>query len=96
MPVNVDLEDKLSASCTASSFHILGEQLKIGLSESEYPDHERSVQADCLSLPPDIGHDTLSLDTFCSSLIPAALTLTYQEYNETVQALYDRSIDSCQ
>jgi molecular chaperone DnaK (HSP70) len=99
MPLHVDLEDKLSSSCpalatvplcTTSSFHTLGEQLKIGL--SDYPDHDGSVQAECLSLPADIGHDTLSLDTFCSSLVPVTLTLTSQEYDETVQSLYDRSV----
>jgi hypothetical protein len=70
MPLNVDLVDKLSASCpalatvllcTPSSFHMLGEQLKIGL--SEYLDHDGSEQAEYLSLPPDILCDTLSLDT---------------------------------
>jgi molecular chaperone DnaK (HSP70) len=99
MPLNVDLEDKLSASCpalatvplcTTSSFHTLGEQLKIGL--SAYPDHDGSVQAECLRLPQEINHDTLSLEKFCSSLVPTTLTLTSQEYDETVQSLYDRSI----
>jgi molecular chaperone DnaK (HSP70) len=98
---SVDLEDKLSASCpalatvplcTTSSFHTLSEMLKIGL--SEYPDHDGSVQAVCLSLPLSINalSDTLSLDTFCSSLTQTTLTLTSQEYDETVQSLYDRSI----
>jgi molecular chaperone DnaK (HSP70) len=97
---SVDLEDKLSASCpalatiplcTTSSFHTLSEQLKIGL--SEYPDHDGSGQAVCLSLLTTIMiDDTLSLDTFCSSLTQTTLTLTSQEYDETVQSLYDRSI----
>lgn len=103
--MDFDLEDKLSASCptlatvplcTVSSFHTLSEQLKIGL--SDYPDHDGSVQAVCLSLPADYNSDdddnddTLSLDTFCSSLVPATLTLTSIEYDETVQSLYDRSV----
>ncbi len=37
-------------------------------------------------------HDTLSLETFCSSLVPATLTLTSQEYDETVRSVHDRSI----
>jgi molecular chaperone DnaK (HSP70) len=95
MPLHVDLGDKLSASCpalatvplcTTSSFHTVAEQLKIGLSEYQI------MMGVCLSPPPDIVDDTLSLDTFCSSLVPATLTLTSQEYDETVRSLYDRSI----
>jgi len=99
MPTDVDLEDKLSASCpaletvplcTSSSFHTLGEQLKIGL--SAYPEHDGSVEAACLRLPTDVSPESLSLETFCSSLVPTTLILTSKEYDETVQELYDRSV----
>jgi len=94
-----DLEDELASSCpvldetplcTSSSFHTLGEQLKIGL--SAYPDHDGKVQATCLAPPSKGSTAPSSLKEFCASLVPVTLHLTSQEYDKSVQSLYDRSI----
>jgi molecular chaperone DnaK (HSP70) len=94
-----DLEEILSATCpvlketplcTVSSFHTVGEQLKIGL--SDYPDQEASVTSECLGLKADYADASASLEDFCSSLEPVQLTLTSAEYNRCAQPLFDRSI----
>ena len=94
----VDLEDALSAACptlketplcTASSFHTLGEQMKIGL--SSYPDGGGEVSSRCLGLP-DVIPDELTLSSFCDILQPETLSLTSEEYQTSVQPLFDRSV----
>jgi molecular chaperone DnaK (HSP70) len=99
LPSNVDLEDQLSASCTSlqtvplctvSSFHTLGEQLKIAL--SAYPDGNGTVEAECLGFPEDYVDPDVSLEGFCTDLTTFWLSLTSREYEQSVQALYARSI----
>ncbi|GKY92620.1 hypothetical protein MPSEU_000232100 [Mayamaea pseudoterrestris] len=95
-----DLEETLAAGClklkemplcTASSFHTLGEQLKIGL--SAFPDHNGQVEAQCYALSNDTNDSSItSIERFCSQLTPFSLTLTSQEFDESVKSLYDRSI----
>jgi molecular chaperone DnaK (HSP70) len=100
-----DLEEKLAAVCaklqdvplcTSSSFHTLGEQLKIGL--SAYPDHDGQVEAQCYALPStttttsDDMTTYSTIESFCNRLRPITLTLTSQEYDHSVQSLYDRSL----
>lgn len=92
-----DLEDKLASKCrqleeiplcTASSFHTLGEQLKIGL--SAYPDGDGKVQGECLAF---LGSDMPSnLDGFCSGLQSVSLELTSAEYRKAVEPLLARSV----
>lgn len=92
-----DLEEILSASCpilkekplcTVSSFHTIGEQLKIGL--SSYPDGGGTVEAECLGLPEDVTAS--NLQTFCESLEAAPLALTSSEYKNAVEPLYNRAM----
>ncbi|GAX11974.1 hypothetical protein FisN_8Lh069 [Fistulifera solaris] len=71
--------------CTASSFHTLGEQLKIQLSSSSI-NATTSVQAQCLGLEHDV--DNIA----CSSLRPITLELTPAVYAQIVQPLLDRSV----
>ena len=98
-----DLEEKLSASCpalrttplcTVSSFHTIGEQLKIAL--SEFPNHDGKAEAECLSSPKHVDRSSLSMEQFCASLEPFRLELTSQEFDHAVQSLYDRSITPLQ
>jgi molecular chaperone DnaK (HSP70) len=95
----VDLEEALSHSCpklketplcTVSSFHTLGERMKIELS-SVYPKQNGQVEAQCYALS-DQYAGTITLDSFCSNLFPTTLDLSLQEFDTSVQALYDRSI----
>lgn len=92
-----DLEEILSASCpklkekplcTVSSFHTIGEQLKIGL--SSYPDGGGTVEGECLGLPE--GADASNMQTFCESLEAVPLTLTSSEYKDAVNPLYERAM----
>jgi hypothetical protein len=91
------LEEILSASCpklkekplcTVSSFHTIGEQLKIGL--SSYPDGGGTVEGECLGLPE--GADALNMQTFCESLEAVPLMLTSSEYKDAVNPLYERAM----
>jgi molecular chaperone DnaK len=69
--------------CTLSSFHTIGEQLKISLSE-----HGETVQAECQSLPTA----NISADLVCTSLSPLSLELSLKDFDAAVKPLYDRSI----
>lgn len=108
--VTSDLEDVLSSQCpalsktplcTMSSFHTLGEQLKIELSEMYSEEENAAVmtaRAECLGLPKHLADTHISTATnwtipsFCSSLQPVALTLSSAEFNRLSQSLLDRSI----
>jgi molecular chaperone DnaK (HSP70) len=73
--------------CTRSSFHTIGEQLKIQL--SDFPNGGGTVHAACLY--PTHTNPT-SLDDFCSSLTTQQLSLSSEMFDAAVQSLYDRSI----
>lgn len=99
MNVELDLEDALAAGCskleeiplcTYSSFHTLGEQLKIGL--SAYPEHDGRVEAQCYALDNDFDGASPSIESLCSHLSPISLFLTSQQYDALVQPLYDRAV----
>lgn len=101
LPEGEDLEDKLAAACpplsqtplcSLSSFHSLGEQMKIGL--SSYPDKNGEVAAGCLATPPAGIPDEaeFSIASFCDSLSEVTLTLTSREYDMVVQPLLQRSV----
>jgi len=92
-----DLEEILSASCpklkekplcTVSSFHTLGEQLKIGL--SSYPDGGGTVEAECFGLPE--GAEASNMQSFCESLEAVPLVLKSAEYKDAVDPLYNRAM----
>lgn len=95
----MDLEEQLSATCpvlaevplcTASSFHTIGEQLKIAL--SDYPNGGGTISAECLALGEKEIPELSTLDAFCKALKPTTLTLTSEEYNKSVQSLLNRSV----
>jgi molecular chaperone DnaK (HSP70) len=96
------LEDVLSSQCpvlnetplcTVSSFHTIGEQLKIGLSEAYQSDTETSVSAHCLGLTKDSNNNAItSIASFCHALQPMTLQLTASEYSHVAQPLLDRSV----
>jgi molecular chaperone DnaK (HSP70) len=74
--------------CSVSSFHTLGEQLKIGLSESGTMAH-----AQCLALPPT--SEVLNADVptaICDQLIVTDLSLSMEEFNDASKSLFERSI----
>lgn len=97
-----DLEDVLSLRCpslqeiplcTVSSFHTLGEQLKIGLAEGYDPDKDISMSAQCLGL--SLEHDSnarSTIEAFCQSIEPISLTLRSSEFNSISTPLFERAI----
>jgi molecular chaperone DnaK (HSP70) len=99
-----DLEDVLSAKCpvlnetplcSISSFHTLGEHLKIQLSDVYTTEQESTVSAQCLGIPDKLAQsDNIdwTVDMLCSSLRPVSLVLTSSEFDSVVQPLLDRSI----
>lgn len=108
-----DLEDLLATQCpalsvtplcTMTSFHTIGEQLKIKLSEAYHLDNNNReeetvvVSAECLGLPPDSSSSSIdntlkwTVESFCASLQPVTLTLTSLEFSEIAQPLLDRSM----
>lgn len=93
-----DLEDRLSSACpilektplcTMSSLHTIGEQLKIYL--SDFPDHDGEAESQCLA-PLATARTPSTVDEFCGSLQPVKLKITSEEYDISVQSLYDRAI----
>jgi len=72
--------------CSISSFHTLGEQLKITLSESG-----TMAEAECLAVPP-LDSSTTNTDAICDRLILATLSLSMEEFNEASKTLFERSI----
>jgi molecular chaperone DnaK (HSP70) len=85
------ITDKLPL-CSVSSFHTLGETLKISLSQSG----GETAHAECLALPPDndnqVNKASSSLETLCESSYVLKMNLTLEEYNKACQPLFDRSI----
>ena len=85
--------------CSVSSFHTLGEKVKISLSEQqklqENQTNEESIvaQTQCLALPPFEGETkSVSLQSMCESLYLETLEVSLEEYNNVVQPLFDRSV----
>ena len=82
--------------CGVSSFHTLGEKVKISLSEQQKlrtNDESIVARTQCLALPPLEG-DTknVSLKSMCESLSIETLEVSLEEYNRVVQPLFDRSV----
>jgi len=80
--------------CSISSFHTLGEKVKIALSQQqERKNKEESIVANakCLALPAFTGTPS-SLQTLCKSLYVEILEITSEEYNTAVAPLFDRSV----
>ena len=86
-----------SPLCTASSFHTVGEQLKIAM--SNITDTENgTVEAECYDVPTSFLSENADLpptdllSRFCSNLQPYKLELVASDYNRIIQPLLDRSI----
>ena len=79
--------DFVAPLCTRSSFHTIGEQLKIQL--SDYPEGGGVVYADCVY---PTSTTPASLKDFCNSLTTRQLLLSSETFDAAVQSLYDRSI----
>ncbi|CAJ1945805.1 unnamed protein product [Cylindrotheca closterium] len=72
--------------CTISSFHTLGERMKIALSGME------RVKSSCLSLPSMKQPHGESRDFSCEDLVKQDLELSLDDYNAAVKPLFDRSL----
>jgi molecular chaperone DnaK (HSP70) len=72
--------------CSVSSFHTLGEQLKISLSSDGDTAH-----AECLGLPPTDGNAE-SVQLICDQLSVQPLSLSLADYDKAVNPLFERSI----
>jgi molecular chaperone DnaK (HSP70) len=104
IPSGMDVEDVLSHRCpalhkiplcTVSSYHTLGEELKIGLSEKYNSDEEETiVTAQCLGISKQNADlvSTWTIERFCTALEVVTLTLTSSEFQTISQPLLDRSI----
>ena len=101
-----DLENVLSNQCpalqetplcTVSSYHTLGEQLKIRLSEQYTSDHDNvSVTAHCLGISnPSHGRTDAArpwtIEHFCAALAMVPLTLSSTEFRTISQPLFEKS-----
>ncbi|KAL3916075.1 MAG: hypothetical protein SGARI_008043 [Bacillariaceae sp.] len=88
--------------CSVSSFHTMGEAMKINLSEkalsamesgNDYDHDGIAATAKCLALPPpSTSSGKSSLDSLCESLQEHTMTLTLDEYNTVCQSLFDRAV----
>eukprot|EP00537_Pseudo-nitzschia_pungens_P010882 CAMPEP_0172389654 /NCGR_PEP_ID=MMETSP1061-20121228/6484_1 /TAXON_ID=37318 /ORGANISM="Pseudo-nitzschia pungens, Strain cf. pungens" /LENGTH=676 /DNA_ID=CAMNT_0013119843 /DNA_START=303 /DNA_END=2333 /DNA_ORIENTATION=+ len=90
--------------CSVSSFHTLGEKVKISLSEQQYEQQESNgtvdaesitARAKCLALPPvsqsqEFG--SVPPKALCESLYVETLEVTLGEFNSACQPLFDRSV----
>lgn len=76
--------------CTLSSFHTIGEKMKIGL--SAYPDGGGVVEENCLGLLAKDQSKPETIGEFCSALKPIKLSLSSKEYDAAVADLYRRSM----
>ena len=82
--------------CSISSFHTLGEIMKIDLSEQALADENRSdreisATATCWALPPMEG-DSTTIETMCNSLQEERMALTLADYNTACKPLFDRAV----
>jgi len=92
-----DMEELLAAQChrlketplcTISSFHTIGEKMKIALSSQT----NNSAQSACLGL--SSHHERLpnSIKNFCEMLEPIKLSLSISEYDSACKPLFERSL----
>eukprot|EP00934_Nitzschia_sp_Nitz4_P007284 Nitzschia sp. Nitz4//scaffold305_size22082//11037//12551//NITZ4_008582-RA/size22082-processed-gene-0.3-mRNA-1//-1//CDS//3329547089//7274//frame0 len=77
--------------CTVSSFHTIGERLKIALSASQ-----EIEAASCWALPPTATTTSLSHDEMiqhvCPSMTPLSLSLSLESYNQASEPLFQRAL----
>jgi molecular chaperone DnaK (HSP70) len=88
--------------CSVSSFHTLGEKVKISLSEQQQQqqsdgedvDKESVVaRTECLALPTFMPEQkSASLQSLCESLVEETLEITLEQYDKVCRPLFDRSV----
>jgi len=71
--------------CSVSSFHTLGERLKIELSDTG-----TTAQTQCLAVPPNTG--SVDLTAICDQLVATQLSLSLDEHDAVSAPLFERSI----
>jgi len=76
--------------CMLSSFHTIGEKMKISLSSES--NGEDTVHGECFGLTEPVTVVPESIPDLCSLLQPIELTLTLDRYNEVCTHLYERSM----
>ena len=83
---------KESPLCTWSSFHTIGERMKIGL--SGHPNESGAVvEEKCFGLPSvDAASVPPTADELCAAVRPVTMSLTLEEYDVAVDHLYERSL----
>jgi len=97
---NADFEEALSATCpslgestplcTVSSFHTIGEKMKIKL--SSHPEGGAIADGMCMTLPAESHFETLTIAEFCNALVEVPLRITSDEYDTAAKELFDRSM----
>ncbi|GFH46520.1 hypothetical protein CTEN210_02994 [Chaetoceros tenuissimus] len=93
-----DMEELLSSQCdrlnsiplcTLSSFHTLGEKIKIELS-SQTSDKEDAI---CLGISEENEKQIKNIADFCDALEPMKLTITLEEYDAACSSLFARALN---
>ncbi len=97
-----DIEEMLSSSCerlqeyplcTISSFHTMGEKLKIELSSmTTQAQVEVKVHTTCLGLTETPIPSPTTIEGLCSLLEPVELSISLDQYNEVCTPLFERSL----
>lgn len=99
-PGEEDIEEMLSSTCkrlqeyplcTISSFHTMGERMKIELSSS-MGGEDSEVQAICLGLTEPPSSPPESITELCSLLEPVKLSITLAQYDQACTKLFERSL----
>ena len=77
--------------CTISSFHTIGEQMKIGL--SAHANEPMAVSEEvCYRLPDTVESVPDTAEELCNSITQTKLSLSLEEYDMAVDSLYKRSL----
>mmetsp|Transcript_36678 Transcript_36678/g.88375 ORF Transcript_36678/g.88375 Transcript_36678/m.88375 type:complete len:626 (-) Transcript_36678:59-1936(-) len=78
--------------CTTSSYHTIGERMKIGL--SDHPDEPGAVAEETCYRLPSIDRENLpsTADELCEASVLVSMSLTLEEYDLAVENLYRRSL----
>ncbi len=76
--------------CSFSSFHTMGEKMKIDL--SSFITGNNVVSRKCLGIPLDVDFTSINILDFCSVLEPIEFTINTEQYNTACEPLFERSI----
>jgi len=79
-----------SPLCTLSSFHTIGEKMKISL--SSVTGKGGTVNGTCYGISERVDATPETISDLCSLLEPMELTFTSEQYNEACEHLYERAM----